>query len=60
MKITVDAITQAGLRDKTKIIVGGGRLEGDAAEYIKADAYTDNAAKGVKLCLGLLRGEDVE
>ena len=60
MKITVDAITQAGLRDKTKIIVGGGRLERDAAEYIKADAYTDNAAKGVKLCLELLRGEDVE
>lgn len=60
MKLAVDAITEAGLRDKVKIIIGGGRLEDDAAEYIKPDAYTDNAAQGVKICLEFLRGEKNE
>jgi methanogenic corrinoid protein MtbC1 len=60
MKNTVDAITEAGLRDKTRIIVGGGRLERHAAEYIKPDAYTDNAAQGVKLCIELMRSEENE
>ena len=57
MKLAVDAITEAGLRGKVKIIIGGGRLEDDAAEYIKPDAFTDNAAQGVKMCLEFLRGE---
>jgi methanogenic corrinoid protein MtbC1 len=60
MKSTVDAIVEAGLRDKIRIIIGGGRLERNAAEYIKPDAYTDNAAQGVKMCLKLLRGEQIE
>jgi methylmalonyl-CoA mutase cobalamin-binding domain/chain len=58
MKNTVDAITEAGLRDKTRIIVGGGRLERHAADYIKPDAYTDNAAQGVKMCIEFLREEE--
>lgn len=53
-KITVEAITEAGLRDKVKIIVGGGRIDPHAAEYIKPDAYTDNAAYGVRLCKQLM------
>ena len=60
MKNTVDAITEAGLREKARIIIGGGRLERHAAEYIKPDAYTDNAAQGVKKCLELMRGEENE
>ena len=60
MKNTVDAITGAGLRDKARIIIGGGRLERHAAEYVKPDAYTDNAAQGVKMCLELMRGEENE
>jgi methanogenic corrinoid protein MtbC1 len=60
MKLAVDAITEAGLRGKVKIIIGGGRLEDDAAEYIKPDAYTDNAAQGVKMCLEFLRGDKNE
>lgn len=58
-KETVDAITEAGLRDKVKIIVGGGRIDIYAAEYIKPDASTDNAAYGVKLCKQLMGGEEV-
>jgi methylmalonyl-CoA mutase cobalamin-binding domain/chain len=55
-KRTVDAITEAGLRDKVKVIVGGGRIDPHAAEYIKPDASTDNAAQGVKLCARLMGG----
>jgi methylmalonyl-CoA mutase cobalamin-binding domain/chain len=56
-KRTVEAIEEAGLRDKVKIIVGGGRIDNDAADYIKPDAYTDNAANGVRLCRKLMDGE---
>ena len=58
-KTTVDAITKAGLRDKVKIIIGGGRIDPNAADYIKPDAFTDNAAFGVKLCKQLMGGENV-
>jgi len=53
-KTTVDAIEEAGLRDKVKIIIGGGRIDPHAAEYIKPDAFTDNAAYGVRLCKQLM------
>ena len=58
-KETVDAITEAGLRDKVKIIVGGGRIDIHAADYIKPDASTDNAAYGVRLCKQLMGGKEV-
>ncbi|MES0324290.1 MAG: cobalamin-dependent protein [Candidatus Bathyarchaeia archaeon] len=58
-KQTIDAITEAGLRDKVRIIVGGGRIDSHATEYIKPDASTDNAAQGVRMCIGLMRGEGV-
>lgn len=58
-KQTIDAITEAGLRDKVKIIIGGGRIDSHATEYIKPDASTDNAAQGVRMCIGLMKGEAV-
>lgn len=58
-KQTIDAITEAGLRDKVKIIIGGGRIDDHASEYIKPDASTDNAAIGVRLCVNLMKGEVV-
>jgi len=58
-KLTIDAIAEAGLRDKVRIIVGGGRIDSHATEYIKPDASTDNAAQGVRMCIGLMRGEGV-
>jgi methanogenic corrinoid protein MtbC1 len=56
-KRTVEAITEAGLRDKVKIIVGGGRIDDHADDYIKPDAATDNAAIGVRLCVELMGGK---
>ena len=55
-KQTIEAITEAGLRDKVKIIIGGGRIDEHASEYIKPDASTDNAALGVKMCVELMKG----
>ncbi|MEM4576079.1 MAG: cobalamin-dependent protein [Candidatus Nezhaarchaeales archaeon] len=48
MKRTVDAIKAAGLRDKVKIIIGGGRVDEHAKEYTGADAWTNDAASGVR------------
>jgi len=50
MKKTVDAIKDAGLRDKVKIIIGGGRVDEYAKEYTGSDAWADNAPTGVRLC----------
>ena len=58
-KRTVDAIAEAGLRDSVKIIIGGGRMDGHAMEYVRPDAATDNAAQGVRLCKRLLGGVEV-
>lgn len=54
MKKTADAIKNAGLRDKVKIIIGGGRADEEAKNYVGADAWSDEAAKGVKLCKEIL------
>jgi methanogenic corrinoid protein MtbC1 len=51
MKKTVDAIEEAGLRDKVKIIIGGGRVDQYAKEYTGADAWTLSAAEGVRIML---------
>jgi methanogenic corrinoid protein MtbC1 len=50
MKDTVDALKEAGLRDSVKIIIGGNPVTKEACEHIGADAFTTNAAEGVKIC----------
>lgn len=54
MKTTVAAIEEAGLRNNVKIIIGGGRVNEDAYGYVGADAWADNASKGVKICKELI------
>ncbi len=51
MKKTVDAIKEAGLRDKVKIIIGGGRVDQHACEYVGADAWTNDASQGIRIML---------
>jgi methanogenic corrinoid protein MtbC1 len=51
MKKTVDAIKAAGLRDKVRVIIGGGRVDQYAKEYTGADAWTNSAAEGVRIML---------
>jgi len=49
MKLTVDALEQAGVRDKVKVLVGGAPLTSEYASEIKADAYADNASAAVRM-----------
>ena len=49
MKKTVEAITEAGLRDKLKIMIGGGQVDKHIQEYVGADAYGNDAMKAVEL-----------
>ncbi|SNS97766.1 Methanogenic corrinoid protein MtbC1 [Anaerovirgula multivorans] len=50
MKDTVDGLKEAGLRDDVKVIMGGNPVTKEACKYIGGDAYTTNAAEGVKMC----------
>ena len=50
MKETIEAVKEAGLRDKVKIIIGGGVVTELVQRYTGADAFTDDAMEGVEIC----------
>jgi len=47
MKVTINALETAGLRDTVKIMIGGAPVTGNFAEAIGADAYSPEAATAV-------------
>ena len=49
MKETIEAIQKAGLRDKVKIMIGGGQMSDEIKKYTGADAYGKDAMAGVTL-----------
>jgi 5-methyltetrahydrofolate--homocysteine methyltransferase len=49
MKTTIDALKQAGVRDRVKVIVGGAPLTQKYADEIGADGFTESAAGAVAL-----------
>ncbi len=49
MKDTVDAIAAAGLRNQVKIMVGGGTIDQQVCDYVKADAFGKDAMAAVAL-----------
>lgn len=49
MKDTVEAISAAGLRDKVKIMIGGGQIDEEIRKHAGADAYGRDAMAGVAL-----------
>ncbi|MEM1566023.1 MAG: corrinoid protein [Candidatus Bathyarchaeia archaeon] len=49
MKQTVEAIKKAGLRDKVKIMIGGGQITEEVRQYVGADAYGKDAMEAVAL-----------
>lgn len=57
MKETVEAIKAAGLRDKVKIMIGGGQMNEEIRKYAGADAYGANAMAGVSLAKEWVGGE---
>ena len=50
MKETIEAIQYAGLRDKLKIMIGGGQVDETVRNYTGADAFGTNAIDAVSLC----------
>ena len=49
MKQTIEAIKDAGLRDKVKVMIGGGQITEEIKKYTGADAYGRDAMVGVSL-----------
>jgi methanogenic corrinoid protein MtbC1 len=49
MKETVKAVAAAGMRDKVRIMVGGGPVDGHVCKAVGADAWGENAQQAVRL-----------
>jgi 5-methyltetrahydrofolate--homocysteine methyltransferase len=57
MKQTIEAIKAAGLRDKVKVMIGGGQIDEQLKEYTGADAYGQNAMAVVSLAKQWIGGK---
>ncbi|MCD6291799.1 MAG: corrinoid protein [Anaerolineae bacterium] len=58
MKLTIDALKEAGLRDKVKVMIGGAPITQEYADQIGADGYGEDANQAVwvaKQLLGIAR-----
>ena len=55
MKETMDAIVEAGVRDRAKIVIGGAPVTQEYADRIGADAYAEDAAVAVDVVRGLFK-----
>ena len=49
MKKTVSAIKSTGLRDKVKIMIGGGQINEEVKQYADADGYGKDAVAGISM-----------
>lgn len=56
IKDTVTAISEAGLRDKVKIIIGGGQMSDKISEYAGADACAKDAMDGINIIKAWIGG----
>ncbi|MBQ7257844.1 MAG: corrinoid protein [Abditibacteriota bacterium] len=54
MKSTIDALTEAGLKDKVKTMIGGAPVTQNYADEIGADGYSTDAASAVDKAIELL------
>ena len=54
MKDTIDALVEAGLRGKVKVMIGGAPITQAFADQIGADGYAPDAASAVELARSLL------
>ncbi|MES0361728.1 MAG: corrinoid protein [Anaerolineales bacterium] len=54
MKSTIDALSEAGLRDSVRILVGGAPVTANFAEQIGADAYAADAGAAVDTARSLI------
>jgi 5-methyltetrahydrofolate--homocysteine methyltransferase len=54
MRVVIQALKEAGLREKLIVLVGGAPLNADFARSIGADAYCRDAAKAVETAKRLM------
>jgi 5-methyltetrahydrofolate--homocysteine methyltransferase len=54
MREVIQAVEDAGLKDRVKVIIGGAPLTQSFADDIRADGYAPDAASAVDLVKGLL------
>lgn len=57
MRVTVESIEEAGLRDSVKIMIGGSVMDESSAEYVGADAYGKDAVTAVSLAKTWMGGK---
>ena len=58
MKATIDALTDAGLRNKVKVIVGGAPLTQTYADHIGADGFAKDASSAVRKARELITTQE--
>ncbi|MCZ2150044.1 MAG: corrinoid protein [Bryobacterales bacterium] len=56
MKYTIEALKEAGLRERVKVIIGGAPVTQQYADQIGADGYSENATLAVALARRLMSG----
>lgn len=54
MKTTIEALQQAGLREKVKVMIGGAPVTEAYAQQIGADGYSPDASRAVSLARTLV------
>jgi 5-methyltetrahydrofolate--homocysteine methyltransferase len=54
---TIDALTEAGVRDKVKVIIGGAPITQDFADKVGADGFAPDAGSAPRIAKGLLGAE---
>lgn len=54
MKSVVDLLVEQGLRERVKIIIGGGVTTETVKKFVGADAQTADVMDGIRLCKGFL------
>ncbi|HHW91764.1 MAG TPA: cobalamin-binding protein, partial [Firmicutes bacterium] len=53
-KVVLDALEEAGLRSRVKVMVGGAPVTADYASKVGADAYAEDAPTAVKTARSLV------
>jgi len=49
MKETIDLISAAGLRDRVKIMIGGGPVDGNVCRIVRTDDWSTDAQKAMRM-----------
>jgi methanogenic corrinoid protein MtbC1 len=57
MKETIEALVKAGLRERVKVMIGGGVMDKSVQAYAGADAYGNNPTEAVKFCQQFMGGK---